>query len=139
MGRNGSHVTTTLETATNGGAGALQPISPARPHGGRLVERWLDPDERAAAERLPALRLTPAEAADLRAIASGAYSPLEGFMGRADHLAVVEGLHTSEGTLWTIPVCLGLPDGAELGPLVALRGQDGELLSVLEVGEVFER
>jgi sulfate adenylyltransferase len=139
MGRNGSHVTTTLETATNGGAGALQPISPARPHGGRLVERWLDPDEQAAAERLPALRLTPAEAADLRAIATGAYSPLEGFMGRAAHEAVVEGLHTDDGTLWPIPVCLGLPDDAELGARVALRGQDGELLGALEVGEVFQR
>src|SRR6266508_1903559 len=107
MGRNGSHVTTTLETATNGG--------PARPHGGRLVERWLDPDQSRAAERLPALRLTPAEAADLRAIATGVYSPLEGFMGRSAHEAVVEGLHSDDGTLWPIPVCLGLPDGAELG------------------------
>jgi sulfate adenylyltransferase len=131
MGTNGSHVTTTLETATNGG--------PARPHGGRLVERWLDPDELRAAEELPALRLTPAEAADLRAIATGAYSPLEGFMGRADHEAVVEGMHTGEGILWPIPVCLGLPDAAELGEGAALRGEDGELLGVLEVGEVFER
>jgi ATP sulfurylase len=131
MGRNGSNVTTTLETATNGG--------PARPHGGQLVERWLDPDELRAAERLPALRLTPAEAADLRAIATGAYSPLRGFMGRADHQACVEGLHTDDGTLWPIPVCLGLPDDAELGDRVALRGQGGELLGVLEVGEVFER
>src|SRR6266540_2915696 len=131
MGRNGSHVTTTLETATNGG--------PARPHGGRLVERWLDPDQSRAAERLPALRLTPAEAADLRAIATGVYSPLEGFMGRSAHEAVVEGLHSDDGTLWPIPVCLGLPDGAELGERAALRGQDGELLGVLEVSEVFER
>src|SRR6266542_6835970 len=86
MGRNGSHVTTTLETATNGG--------PARPHGGRLVERCLDPDQSRAAERLPALRLTPAEAADLRAIATGVYSPLEGFLGRAVHHAVVQGFPT---------------------------------------------
>jgi ATP sulfurylase len=125
-------VTTTLETATNGG--------PARPHGGRLAERWLDPDDLRAAERLPALRPTPAEAADLRAIATGAYSPLEGFMGRSDHLACVEDLHAGDGTLWPIPVCLGLPDGAELDAgRVALHGQDGELLGVLEVAEVFER
>jgi sulfate adenylyltransferase len=132
MGRNRSHVTTTLETARNGG--------PARPHGGRLVERWLDPDDLRAAERLPALRPTPAEAADLRAIATGAYSPLQGFMGRLDHLACVEGMRTDDGTLWPIPVCLGLPDGTELGAgRAALRGQDGELLGVLEVTEVFER
>jgi sulfate adenylyltransferase len=125
-------VRTRLETATNGG--------PARPHGGRLVERWLDADQRDAAEGLPALRLTPAEAADLRAIATGAYSPLEGFMGRAAHEACVDGMHLDDGTLWPIPVCLGLPDDAALnGDRVALRGDDGGLVGVLDVREVFER
>jgi sulfate adenylyltransferase len=125
-------VTTRVETATNGG--------PARPHGGRLVERWLDPDEREAAERLPALRLTPAEAADLRAIATGAYSPLEGFMGRAAHEACADAMHTDDGTLWPIPVCLGLPDAVELrGGMLALRQAEGRLAGVLEVTEVFER
>jgi sulfate adenylyltransferase len=125
-------VTTRLETATNHG--------PARPHGGRLVERWLDPDDLEAAERLPALRLTPAEAADLRAIATGAYSPLEGFMGRAAHEACAEAMRTDDGTLWPIPVCLGLPDDAELfGGLLALREADGRLAGVLEVTEVFDR
>jgi sulfate adenylyltransferase len=125
-------VTTRVETATSG--------RPARPHGGRLVERWLDPDEREAAERLPALRLTPAEAADLRAIATGAYSPLEGFMGRAAHEACADAMHTDDGTLWPIPVCLGLPDAVELrGGMLALREAEGRLAGVLEVTEVFER
>jgi sulfate adenylyltransferase len=125
-------VTTRVETATNGG--------PAQPHGGRLVERWLDPDERETAERLPALRLTPAEAADLRAIATGAYSPLEGFMGRAAHEACAEAMRTDDGTLWPIPVCLGLPDAVELrGGMLALRQAEGRLAGVLEVTEVFER
>jgi sulfate adenylyltransferase len=129
-GRN--HVTTRVETATNSG--------PARPHGGRLVERWLDPDEREAAERLPALRLTPAEAADLRAIATGAYSPLEGFMGRAAHEACADAMRTDDGTLWPIPVCLGLPDEVELrGGVLGLRETEGRLAGVLEVTEVFER
>ena len=125
-------MTTRVETATNSG--------PARPHGGRLVERWLDPDEREAAERLPALRLTPAEAADLRAIATGAYSPLEGFMARAAHEACADAMHTDDGTLWPIPVCLGLPDEVELrGGVVGLRETEGRLAGVLEVTEVFER
>jgi sulfate adenylyltransferase len=125
-------VTIRLETATNGG--------PARPHGGRLVERWLDPDDREAAERLPALRLTPAEAADLRAIATGAYSPLEGFMGRAAHEACAEAMRTDDGAIWPIPVCLGLPDDAEFrGGLLALREAEGRLVGVLEVTEVFDR
>jgi sulfate adenylyltransferase len=104
------------------------------------VERWLDPDEREAAERLPALRLTPAEAADLRAIATGAYSPLEGFMGRAAHEACADAMRTDDGTLWPIPVCLGLPDEVELrGGVLGLRETEGRLAGVLEVTEVFER
>jgi len=123
---------TRLDTANNGG--------PARPHGGRVVERWLDPDDREAAERLPALRLTPAEAADLRAIATGAYSPLDGFMGRSAHEACVEAMRVDDGTLWPIPVCLGLPDDVQLrGGRVGLRGPQGGLAGVLDVAEVFER
>jgi sulfate adenylyltransferase len=112
------------------------------PHGGTLVERRLAAEEaEALAERrLPSLTLTPAETADLRALATGAYSPLGGFMNAKEHQACVEGMRLPDGTLWPIPVCLGLPDGTELdGEVVALRGEAGDFLGVLEVDEVFER
>src|SRR5215204_2761726 len=81
------------------------------PHGGQLVDRRLDPDEAAAlaSSSLPSLPLTAAEAADLRALASGAYSPLTGFMGSKEHQAVTESMRLPDGLLWPIPVCLGLP------------------------------
>ncbi|HZD79539.1 MAG TPA: sulfate adenylyltransferase, partial [Actinomycetota bacterium] len=96
--------------------------------------------EELAARRIPRLTLSAAEVADLRALATGAYSPLGGFMDAEQHQGCVEDMRLPDGTLWPIPVCLGLPDGAGLGDggLVALRGQDGALLGVLEVQEVFE-
>ena len=62
--------------------------APARPHlvaphGGTLVDRIVDdPDAlRAEAEALPSLRLDAREIADLELIATGAASPLTGFLG----------------------------------------------------------
>ncbi|MGI8885462.1 MAG: sulfate adenylyltransferase, partial [Gaiellaceae bacterium] len=50
-----------------------------RPHGGSLVERTGDrPDDLDGLERIT---LTSRELSDLDMIASGALSPLEGFMG----------------------------------------------------------
>jgi sulfate adenylyltransferase len=112
------------------------------PHGGQLIDRRLDADEAAAlaASRLPSLPLTAAEVADLRALATGAYSPLVGFMGAKEHQSVTESMRLPDGTLWPIPVCLGVPEGARVdGDRVLLRGAAGELLGVLQVHEVFER
>jgi sulfate adenylyltransferase len=112
------------------------------PHGGQLVDRRLDADEAGAlgSSPLPSLPLTAAEAADLRALATGAYSPLSGFLGAKEHQSVTEQMRLPDGTLWPIPVCLGLPDGVRVDAgRLALRGEAGELLGTLEVAEVFER
>jgi sulfate adenylyltransferase len=112
------------------------------PHGGQLIDRRLDAGEAAALAdgRLPSLSLTAAEAADLRALASGAYSPLTGFMGAKEHQSVTESMRLPDGVLWPIPVCLGIPAGLRLDEgRVLLRGAGGELLGVLEAQEVFER
>jgi sulfate adenylyltransferase len=112
------------------------------PHGGQLVDRRLDADEAAelGSSGLPWLPLSAAEAADLRALGTGAYSPLAGFMGAKQHQSVVESMRLPDGTLWPIPVCLGLPEGVRIdGGRVLLGGPDGELAGVLEVEEVYSR
>ena len=112
------------------------------PHGGQLVDRRLDADEATdlASGPLSSLPLTAAEAADLRALATGAYSPLTGFMGAKEHESVTESMRLPDGTLWSIPVCLGVPDGVRVDSgRLALRGERDELLGLLEVEEVFER
>jgi sulfate adenylyltransferase len=126
---------TTSEQISTGPRGAL-------PHGGQLVDRRLDAEEAAAlaSSPLPSLSLTAAEAADLRALATGAYSPLVGFMGAKEHQSVTESMRLPDGLLWPIPVCLGLPDDLRVeGGRLALRDADGRLLGVLEVAEVFDR
>jgi sulfate adenylyltransferase len=112
------------------------------PHGGQLVDRRLDADEASAlaSSPLPSLPLTAAEAADLRALATGAYSPLTGFMGAKEHESVTEQMRLPDGTLWSIPVCLGIPDDLRVDTgRLGLRDTQGGLAGVLEVAEVFER
>jgi sulfate adenylyltransferase len=111
-------------------------------HGGVLVDRRLDAEQAAglAGSGLGSLVVTAAEAADLRALATGAYSPLTGFMGAGEHRSVCEGMRLADGTLWPIPVCLGLPEGVQPhGGRLVLRDGQGGLVGVLEVAEVYQR
>ena len=111
------------------------------PHGGQLVDRRIEPDEaRRFAERAASLILSPAELADLRALAVGAYSPLVGYMTSAQHEACVQTMRLPGGVLWPIPICLGLSNGVRaMDDYLALRDEQGRLAGVLEVHEVYER
>ncbi len=105
-----------------------------KPHGGVLVDRTGDrPDD---VETLEVVTLTSRELSDLDMLASGALSPLEGFMGRTDYERVVEEMHLANGLPWALPVCLAV-DAAPDGDRVALADDDGRLYAVLEVDEVY--
>jgi sulfate adenylyltransferase len=105
-----------------------------KPHGGRLVDRTAERPE--GVEELERVELTSRELSDLDMLASGALSPLEGFMGSADYESVVETMHLGSGIPWALPVCLAVDD-APTGDAVALADGD-DVRAVLEVEEVYE-
>jgi sulfate adenylyltransferase len=119
-------------------------VSAPAPHGGALVERLVPADraERLAAEaaRLPAVRLDGRGLADLECLAVGAFSPLTGFLGAADHAAVIEHGRLAGGLVWTLPVVLPVPAGTLAGgpERLALRDPAGTLLGVVDVEEVHD-
>jgi sulfate adenylyltransferase len=105
------------------------------PHGGTLVDRTGDrPDDLQALE---VVTLTSRELSDLDMIASGALSPLEGFMRREDYDSVLETMELANGLPWALPVCLAV-DESPRGARVALADAGGRLLAVLDVEETFE-
>jgi len=106
-----------------------------RPHGGELVDRT--GPRPGDVESLEVVTLTSREVSDLDMIASGALSPLEGFMGRDDYERVVEEMRLASGLPWSLPVCLAVPSAPQ-GDRVALADENGRLLAVLEVEETFE-
>ncbi|HEY4384173.1 MAG TPA: sulfate adenylyltransferase, partial [Ktedonobacteraceae bacterium] len=79
--------------------------------------------------------------ADLEMLAIGAYSPLHGFLNRADYLSVVRDMHLSNGLPWSIPITLSVStqQAAELneGQQVALVDAQGELKAVLTLEEKY--
>ena len=77
-----------------------------KPHGGALVDRTGERPE--GVESLERLELTSREVSDLDMLASGALSPLEGFMGPADYERVVQEMHLDSGLPWALPVCLAV-------------------------------
>ena len=106
-----------------------------RPHGGELVDRTGErpPDVKC----LETVTLTARELSDLDMLASGALSPLEGFMRRDDYDRVVEEMRLASGLAWALPVCLAV-ERAPRGDRVALVEETGKPLAVLEVEEVYE-
>lgn len=115
------------------------------PHGGALVDRVLRGAERQRAfenaHALPRLTLSERALADLECIATGVYSPLEGFVGEADYQSVVDTMHLQSGAAWSIPVTLQVPEaGSEKYRLehdVALAHPNGDILAVLTVTDKY--
>jgi sulfate adenylyltransferase len=105
------------------------------PHGGYLVDRTGErPDNVESLEQIP---LTSRELSDLDMLASGALSPLEGFMGRDDYERVLEDMRLAKGLPWALPVCLAV-DHEPQGDEVTLTDEAGTPYATLEVDEVFE-
>jgi sulfate adenylyltransferase len=75
-------------------------------------------------------------------LATGAFSPLEGFMGRQDYRGVVDRMELSDGVLWPIPVTVSLTkergDAIKVGEEVALVDEEtADIMAVMAVHEKY--
>ena len=116
------------------------------PHGGELCDLLVSDDQKTAlweaARDYPTLTLTPRQICDLELLLNGGFSPLRGFMNRADYDSVVDTMRLSDGTLWPMPITLDIPEAVAttLGgeEKAALRDQTGLLLAILTVGDLWQ-
>jgi sulfate adenylyltransferase len=104
------------------------------PHGGELVDRTGERPE--GVDSLETVTLTSRELSDLDMLASGALSPLEGFMGEDDYESVLESMRLGNGLPWALPVCLAVEE-APKGDRVALSDRNGRIYGVLDVMAVY--
>jgi sulfate adenylyltransferase len=109
----------------------------------RLVQGVERAEAARRAESLPRLRISSREVSDLIMLGIGAFTPLAGFMDKADWRGVCDDFRLSDGTFWPIPITLSTSkaEAASLreGQVVALAdGESGELMAVLSVQERYE-
>ena len=115
------------------------------PHGGVLVDLISGPAKAKGldveARSLKKWVLTPRQLCDIEQLLTGAFSPLDGFMGRADYEGVRDQMRLVDGTLWPMPIVLDLPESVatklSVGDRLALMHPEGVLVAVLNVGDVW--
>jgi sulfate adenylyltransferase len=116
------------------------------PYGGRLINRFVeDADERrrlsARALELEPVRLLSWQVSDLELIATGGFSPLEGFMDGETYRSVVASSRLPGGLPWTIPITVAVTS-AQAGKIgrgaeVALVRDDGMPVALMNVEDVY--
>jgi sulfate adenylyltransferase len=113
------------------------------PHGGALVNREIKAEARrnavAAAARLPRVPLNAVQYSDVCCIATGVFSPLTGFVGRADYESILDRMRLTNGTVWSIPVTLAAANDVAAaissGTSVALEDPSGCVVATMDVTE----
>lgn len=119
-------------------------VSLIAPYGGELVDLLVPADKREQEEKsangLPSLTLSVRQLCDLELLATGAFSPLRGFMGKADYDRVVSEMRLADGTVWPIPITLTTDAfGPEvIGQTIALRDRHNRVVATLRVDECYE-
>ena len=94
---------------------------------------------RARAVRLPSLQLSARATCDLELLATGAFSPLDRFMGEQDYRRVLEEMRLASGHLFPIPITLPVDaNDVQLDQEVALRDSKNDLLAVMTVEEIYK-
>ena len=116
-----------------------------QPHGGTLVDLMASDERidelRGTSRDWPSWDLTPRQECDLELLLCGGFSPLTGFMKKADFDSVCDNMRLADGTLWPVPVTLDVTEeaaeGLKVGDVLGLRDPEGLLLAGIHVEEIW--
>ena len=114
------------------------------PYGGSLVDLTTTDEQLnrliAYAKELTAIQLSDRTLCDLELLATGAFSPLDRFMGSEDYSRVVSEMRLNNGQLFPIPVTLPVSDEVKLtlDSEVSLVNSRNEIVALMMVEEIYE-
>ena len=113
------------------------------PYGGTLVNLMVTGEERQEmverSRRLPSVQISARSLCDLELLATGAFSPLNRFMGKKDYERVLTEMRLSDGTLFPIPVALPVDESAlpTWGEQITLSDARNNTIAVMQIEEVY--
>jgi sulfate adenylyltransferase len=113
------------------------------PFGGSLVNLLVTGEERqellARSNRLPSVQISARALCDLELLATGAFSPLDRFMGKADYERVLTEMRLKNGSIFPIPVTLPLDESSlpSWGEQITLSDARNNTIAVMEIEEVY--
>jgi sulfate adenylyltransferase len=117
------------------------------PHGGELINLIPQPEKiaelKAHSKEWPSWDLTGRQLCDLELLITGGFSPLQGFMSRADYESVCQNMKLASGILWPMPITLDVTEefAKKLtagSSKVALRDPEGVMIAVLHVEDIWQ-
>ena len=113
-------------------------------YGGALVNLMVNEEERQEwiekSRPLPVVQISPRTLCDLELLATGAFSPLTRFMGKADYQRVINEMRLENGTLFPMPITLPLDSNILEGGVeqIVLSDARNNRLAVMQIEEVYE-
>ncbi|KXB03061.1 sulfate adenylyltransferase [candidate division MSBL1 archaeon SCGC-AAA261F19] len=111
----------------------------------KLVNRILENQERKKVldeiDELPSVSIADEMILDAELIANGGYSPIDGFLTQNDFQSVLDKMHLSDGSPWTIPIVLPVNEDAineiSEGDDVVLKSSEDEEIAILHLEEIY--
>jgi sulfate adenylyltransferase len=113
------------------------------PYGGKMVNLFATEDEYTElierSRRLPSVKISSRAKCDLELLATGAFSPLDRFMSKADYERVLSEMRLENGVLFPIPVTLPIDEGALTGGVdeIVLSDSHNNTIAIMQVEEVY--
>ncbi|HID36574.1 MAG TPA: sulfate adenylyltransferase, partial [Ghiorsea sp.] len=117
------------------------------PHGGKglnplLLEGSALESEKARAADLPQVKISSRETGDVIMLGIGGFSPLDGFMTKADWSGVCDDMKMADGLFWPIPITLStdsdtagsITEGSEVA---LVSSESGEIVATMTVNEKY--
>jgi sulfate adenylyltransferase len=113
------------------------------PYGGKLIDLVVKGEEREEllekSNRLPSIQISQRALCDLELLATGAFSPLDRFMGKADYERVLTEMRLTNGVLFPIPVTLPVDEDSlpSWGEQITLSDSRNNTIAVIQIEEVY--
>jgi sulfate adenylyltransferase len=120
-----------------------KPAELISPYGGKLIDLMVKGEEREEllekSSRLPSIQISQRALCDLELLATGAFSPLDRFMRKADYERVLTEMRLTDGTLFPLPITLPMDEDSlpSWGEQITLSDSRNNTIAIMQIEEVY--